>query len=129
MTELDDFLSLPDISEITEECKFNINGKELIIKVRAITSDEHTDWIGMSTVTRNGKSDLNIGKYMELAISSCVIEPNFNNSDLLRKTKCANGFELMSKKIPIGVMQDIFSKIQKISGFENINDYVKDAKN
>ena len=129
MSELDDFLSLPDVSEITEDFDCKIAGKDFTFKVRAITSEEHTDWIGMSTIVRGSKSDLNIGKYMEFALSNCVIEPKFNDTELLRKTKCATAYDLMSKKIPIGVMQDLFVKIQKISGFENLNDYVKDAKN
>lgn len=129
MSALDDFLGLSDVTEIKKEITVNINGKELSMVVRAITEDEHSELQKRCQNISKNKVSFDSKKYSELLLSTCIVEPDFNDSEFLKKVKCETAREFINKKFPAGVITDISSKIQKLSGFEPFEMEIENAKN
>ena len=129
MSRLEDFLELRNVSEITETIKETVDGKELEFVVRPISELEHTDFQKRATAINKKQVSFNRGKYNELVLSTCIIEPNFGDADFLSKVGCQTKGEFFNKKFPAGILEDIADKIQKLSGFESIEMEIENAKN
>ena len=129
MKNLDDFLALPDVSEIEEEVFVSERlGK---FKVKAMTVDEHNSYINRARGKMNKDGlDFDSGKFNLLVAAGQTIEPNFNSTELLKKANCATGVEFMKRKLLAGEIAELSNQICKISGFDNdINEDVEEAKN
>ena len=129
MSKLEDFLEIRDVSDITETIKETIDGKELEFVVRPITEQEHNDFQKRATVVNKNQVSFNKGRYNELTLSACIVEPNFGDAEFLAKMKCQTKGEFFNKKFPAGVVEDISQKIQKLSGFETFEMEIESAKN
>lgn len=129
MSALDEFLNLTDVSDIKETIKINVNGKELELVVRPITEEEHTEFQRRSNNISKNKVTFDSGKYNNLILESCIVEPNFRNEEFLKKAKCTSASEFINKKFPAGVVSDITQKIQGLSGFESYDVEIENAKN
>lgn len=129
MSKLDDFLGLTDISEVRKTIKVNVDGKELELVIRPITEDEHTEFQRRSNNISKNKVTFDSGKYQNLVIESCIVEPNFADADFLKKAKCISAIEFLNKKFPAGILTDIANEIQKLSGFESFEMEIENAKN
>lgn len=129
MSKLDDFLNLSDVSEIRKTIKFNIGGKQYEIVIRPITDAEHTEFQRRSNVMTKNKITFDSGKYSNLVAEACIVEPNFRDSEFLKKAGCISAIEFMNKKFPAGVISDIVQKIQELSGFESYDIEIENAKN
>jgi len=129
MSKLDDFLNLADVSEIKQEIKVNLNGKNLTLVVRAITEDEHIEFQRRCNVISKNRVTFDTGKYSDLVLENCIVEPNFNTVDFLKKTNCASAIDFIHKKFPAGVISEISQQIQKLSGFESYEVEIENAKN
>ena len=129
MSKLEDFLGLSDVSEIRKELTVDINGKKLSLTVRPITENEHNEYVKRCNVIKGNKVTFDSGKYNNLVLSDCIVEPNFNNVEFLAKAKCHNAEEFLNKKFPSGVLANISSEIQKLSGFESYEMEIENAKN
>lgn len=129
MSKLDDFLGLSDVSEIRKEISVKVDGKDLSLVIRPLTENEHTEFQRRSqTITKN-KMIFDTGKYNNLAVENCIVEPNFSDEGFLKKVKCISASEFLSKKFPAGVLTDIAQKIQELSGFESYEMEIENAKN
>jgi hypothetical protein len=129
MSKLDDFLGLNDVSEIRKEISVKVDGKELSMVIRPLSEDEHTEFQRRSqTITKN-KMIFDTGKYNNLAVENCIVEPNFSDEGFLKKVKCISASEFLNKKFPAGVLTDIAQKIQELSGFESYEMEIENAKN
>lgn len=129
MSKLEDFLELRDVSDIQETIKEVVDGKELDFIVRPITEQEHNDFQKRATVVNKNQVSFNKGRYNELVLSSCIVEPNFGDAEFLAKMKCQTKGEFFNRKFPAGVVEDIAVKIQKLSGFETFEMEIESAKN
>lgn len=129
MSKLEDFLGLRDVTDIQEEIKVNVQGKELTLKIRALTGEEHSEFQKRSNVITKKSVSFDMGKYNSLVIPACIVEPNFNNAEFLEKAKCVSAWEFLKQKFPAGVLTDIGQKIQELSGFEPLEAEIEEAKN
>jgi hypothetical protein len=129
MSKLDEFLALPDVSEVRKEITVEVNGKPMGFVIRPLTQAEHGDFQNRSYKMVGNKAMFNVPKYSKLVLANCLIEPNFNNAEFLKKAKCLNVDEFLDKKFPAGVLSEISSQIQKISGFDSLEAEIDDAKN
>lgn len=128
-SSLDDFLGLTDLSQVREEIKVNVDGKTLSLTVRPLTNNEHGEFQKRCLNSVKGKTSLDIVKYNNLILESCIIEPNFSDPEFLKKAGCTSAIDFFNKKIPVGKIIDISSEIQKISGFDSLEAEVEKAKN
>lgn len=129
MSKLDDFLNLNDVCEIRETVKINLGGKDFDFIIRPITEEEHTEFQRRSNVISKNKVSFDSGKYSNLVLESCIVEPNFRDTEFLKKAGCVSATEFINKKFPAGVISDIAQKIQKLSGFESYDLEIENAKN
>lgn len=129
MSKLDDFLNLTDVSEIKKTIKINIGNKELELTIRPITENEHVEFQRRSNVFSKNKVSFDAGKYSNLILEACIIEPNFRDAEFLKKAGCISAVEFINKKFPAGVVSDIAQKIQELSGFESYDVEIENAKN
>lgn len=129
MNDLEKFLALPDVVDITEEVFVSERlGK---FKVRAMTADEHGNYQkrAMGKILKSG-ADFDSGKFNLLVAAGQTIEPDFSNAELLKKAGCATATEFIKRKLKAGEIAELANKICEISGFEaDINEDVSEAKN
>ena len=129
MSKLEDFLGLMDVSEIRQTITVPVNGKKLELVIRPLTDQEHQGiQRRCQTMVRN-KMVFDTGKYNECILEACIVEPNFNEASFLDKVGCQTSIEFLRKKFPAGVLMDIGSQIQTLSGFETVELEVDEAKN
>ena len=128
-SKLEDFLDLGNIADIQDEISVNIGGKDLTLRIRAMTETEHKDFQKRSTIITKKNVDFDTGKYNSLMIPACIIEPNFNSADFLAKAKCQTAWDFINCRFPAGVIEDIGQKIQELSGFKPMGEEIDEAKN
>ena len=128
-SKLEDFLELGNVDDIQEEITVKVNGKDLTLKVRAMSEAEHSDFQRRAQNFKGKTFSFDTGKYNSLVIPACVVEPNFNSADFLAKAKCQTAWDFLSRKFPAGVLTDIAQKIQELSGFETFDMEIENAKN
>lgn len=129
MKSLEDFLALPDVSDIEEEVLVSKRlGK---FKVKAMTSDEYSDYMrrARGKIKKDGV-DFDAMKFNLLVCAGQTIFPDFSNADLLKKSGCATAPDLIQKKLLAGEITELSNQICKISGFDtDINEDIDEAKN
>ena len=129
MNDLEQFLALPDIDNITADVF--VSDRVGTFKVKAMTAEEYRDYNRKSTgkFNKDGVS-FDSTKFFISMIAGQTISPDFANKEALAKSKCITPEELVSKKLLIGEIMTLASKIQEISGFNNNKDEdIEDAKN
>lgn len=129
MSKLDDFLCLSDVTEIRKEISVNVNGQQLELVIRPLTEEEHTTFQRRSQNVTKNKVSFDSGKYNNLVLENCIVEPNFSEESFLKKVKCISGIEFLNKKFPAGVLSEIAQQIQELSGFESYEMEIENAKN
>ena len=129
MSKMDDFLNLVDVNEIRQEINVNVNGSDLTLTIRPLTDNEHVEFQKRSYSMSKNKMTFDMGKYNNLVIGNCIVEPNFSDEAFLKKAKCVSAVEFITRKFPAGVISDIAQKIQKLSGFESYEMEIENAKN
>lgn len=129
MSKLDDFLGLVNVSEIRKNVSINIEGKNLELVIRPLTEEEHQSFQKRSYNITKNKVTFDTGKYNNLALENCIVEPNFSDEQFLKKVKCNSAIDFLNKKFPAGILADIAQKIQKLSGFESYEMEIENAKN
>ena len=130
MSELEEFLAIGKCTDTQEEVTVKIEGKDFVLKIRAMSATEHKDWQNMAMVIgKKGSVSFNLGKYNSYMIPACIVEPNFNNADFLAKANCHSAWEFISERFPAGVIEDLSKKIQELSGFDSLEVQVDEAKN
>lgn len=129
MNDLERFLALPDVSEITE--KVFVSERLGEFTVRAMTADEHGNYQkrAMGKILKGG-ADFDSGKFNLLVVAGQTVEPDFSNAELLKKAGCATATEFIKRKLKAGEIAELSNKICEISGFESDeNQEVEEAKN
>lgn len=130
MTNLDEFLAMPDVTDITEEVFVSKRlGK---FKVKAMSMQDFSDYQKKCTGGRVTKKGVNFDstKFNLLIVAGQTVEPDFNNAEFLKKANCLNAMEFIQKKLLVGEISELAKQIQAISGFDtDINEDVEEAKN
>ena len=128
MKNLEDFLALPDISDLTEEITVKRLGT---LKIKAIDSEEYSNYIKRSRkLDKKGNVNFDDTKFKLDIIADKLVEPDFSNADFLKKAKYNTAREFISAKLLPGEIQEISDKILELSGFDkDINDDIEEAKN
>lgn len=129
MSKLEDFLGLNDVSEIRETIKEVIGGKELEFVIKPLTNAEHTDFQKRCQNISKKSVSFDTGKYDNLVLATCIVEPDLSSVEFLEKAKCQTANDFITKKFPAGVVADISQKIQQLSGFESFELDIEEAKN
>lgn len=129
MTDLENFLALPDVTELTEEIYVNERLGKMVIK--PMTQQQFNDYGKRCTSKINKKgADFDSVKFNLLVVAGQTIKPDFNNAELLQKAGCATASEFIQRKLLPGEISTIAGKIQSLSGFDSdINEDIEEAKN
>lgn len=129
MNDLEKFLALPDVDNLTEEVFVSERlGK---FKVKAMSQDDFREYQRKAQGKINKKGiDFDISKFNLLMVAGQTIYPDFQNSELLKKSNCATAEDFVSRKLLAGEIAELSKQIQKISGFDNEPDEdIEEAKN
>lgn len=129
MSNMIDFLSLPDVDSIIEE--IYINDRIGTFKIKAMTNAQWESYRARCK-GKMKKDGVNFDneKFNNLVLSGHVTEPNFTDAAMLAKANCSTAAEFISKKILPGEINEIVARIVKLSGFDDdINEDVEEAKN
>lgn len=129
MSKLEDFLGLTDVSEIRQTINVELGGKKLELVIRPLTDQEHQSIQKRCQTMVKNKMIFDTGKYNECILQTCIVEPNFNEASFLEKVGCVTSIDFLKKKFPAGVLMDIGSQIQTLSGFDSVELEVDEAKN
>lgn len=130
MISLDEFLTMPDVSDITEEV--DVSKRLGKFKIKAMSAEDFADYQKKCTTGRVTKKGMNFDstKFNLLIVAGQTIEPDFNNAEFLKKAGCTSAIDFIQRKLKVGEITTLSQKIQAISGFdEDINDNVEEAKN
>lgn len=117
MNDLEQFLALPDVDNITEEVK--VSDRVGTFTVKAMTVEEFNHYKAKATtrITKKG-TDFDTTKFFIAMVAGQTIKPDFANKELLAKCSCATQEELVRKKLLMGEIVKLAQKIQEISGFD-----------
>lgn len=129
MSKLKDFLSLPDVSAMTEE--IYINERLGTFTIKPMTERQCSNYRNRckGKVNKQGM-DFDGGKFNLLIITGQTVDPDFSDAEFLSESGCSTASEFISKKFLAGEIADIAEKITKASGFDSdINEDVEEAKN
>ena len=114
MNDLEKFLALPNVDEITEDVFVSKRlGK---FKVRAMSQNELKTYQkrAQGKINKNGV-DFDSAKFNLLIAAGQTVEPDFANAELLKKSGCTTAEEFISKKLLAGEIGTLVEGIQKIS--------------
>ena len=129
MNDLENFLALPDVTELVEEVFVSDRlGK---FKVRPMTMDEFSSYQKRcrGKINKDGVN-FDSGKFNLLVVKGQVVEPDFSNAEFLKKAKCNTPEEFISRKLLVGEIAKLSEEISRISGFDtDINEDIEEAKN
>lgn len=129
MNSLENFLELPDVTDVVEEVF--VSKRLGTFKVRAMSVNDHNQYLKRSRgkINKDG-TDFDSGKFNLLIVAGQTVSPDFNNAELLKKANCATAAELINKKLFAGEVSELAGQICKISGFDaDINNDIEEAKN
>lgn len=130
MSKLDEFLSVGKCTDVQEDISVKLGGKDFTLKIRAMSEDEHKEWQKRAmNISKKGSVSFDSGKYNQLMIPACIVEPNFNDAAFLEKAKCQTAWEFICSRFPAGVLENISQKIQELSGFDSLDAEIEEAKN
>ena len=129
MSELEQFLALPDVSDIEETIYVNERLGSFVVKPMTSAQFDEYSKRCRSKVNKKGV-DFDGGKFNLLIVAGQVVKPDFNNAELLKKAGCATAAELIQKKLLAGEIAALSEKISEISGFNtDMNESIQEAKN
>lgn len=96
-------------------------GVPFIVKCRAIRGDRYADIqkMGVSYSRKGNFKDLNFAQTKALVILDGVVEPDFKNQDLLKKFTALTPKDLIYKLFLPGELDEIYSKITELCGYDN----------
>lgn len=129
MSRLEEFLALPNVTDVVEE--IYVNKRLGTFKVKPMTNAQYNEYLARcrGKYTREGVNFDN-GKYNLLIVSNHVVDPDFSNADFLAKAGFSNPRDFINAKFKAGEIQDIAEKIAEISGIGgDIEEKIEEAKN
>lgn len=136
MTQLIDFLLANPVDTITEEVVVSKRLKDekgnlLKIKIKPMLNEQYLEYQKQCVVpNKKGGVDFNTKRFNQLVILNHTIEPDFRNSELIKKAGCTTPEQLLNKFLLAGEIQVLSEQIRNISGFaDSLDDLVDEVKN
>ena len=129
MNDLEKFLALPDVDNITEEVY--VSKRLGTFKVKAMTQADFKEYQRKSQGKIGKKGmDFDVAKFNLLMVAGQTVQPDFANSELLKKAGCVSAEDFVTRKLLAGEVASLAAKIQEISGFDNEpEEDIEEAKN
>ena len=131
MSDLMNFLIENPVDDLTEEIMLSKRLKKFKIKIKAMSGTEFSEYQKLSTkIGRHKKVEFDTKKFNELIIINHTVEPNFKDSESLKKAGVQTPEQLLYKSLLAGEISDLAEQISKLSGFDtDINEDIDEAKN
>lgn len=130
MTDLELFLTMPDVTDVTDTVTIKLNDKELDFVVKPITTEQFTEYQKRAQRKVGNTIMVEQGKISQCILENHIVSPDFSDAKFLEKAHCTSAYDFLTKKIPAGMLQDIVDKVLGMSGFTNdINVDIDLAKN
>ena len=129
MSKLDDFLGLVDVSEVRKTITMEFDDKTFEFVIRPLTEAEHNEFQRRCNNIIKNKMSFDSGKYNNLILDACIVEPNFKDAEFLSKVGCVTATDFLTRKFPAGILTEIGVQIQKLSGFDSYEVEIENAKN
>lgn len=130
MDNLEEFLTLPDVSDI--EAEVIISKRFGKFKIKALSCDEYEAIVKKARKMniKTKKIDFDTNMFNSDVINCSLISPDFSNKEFLDKVKCNTAREFINKKLLPGEIQELSDKIVELSGFDKeLPDQIDEAKN
>lgn len=112
--------------EVTKEVPMKRFGVKF--KLKGLTQTEYYELQDQATYTTNGKKSVNELELDGLLISKSVVEPNFNDPQVIAKFKAKDGSDAAIKALMFGEVKTLQAEILKLSGFDD-SEEIEAAKN
>lgn len=130
MTELELFLSMPDVSEVTDTVDLKLGENTVTFTVKPITSEQFKEYQRRAQRKSGNTIMVDQGKISQCILENHIVDPDFSDAKFLAKAQCPTAYDFLVRKIPAGLLQDIVDKVLNISGFnQDINIDIDNAKN
>lgn len=108
----------------------NILGQPFILNLKAIPSKRYTEIQSMAVrVKKNGNNEINLYQLQILTLVDGIQSPALNSPELLKHFDAASPADLLNNLLLAGEISDIASEITKLSGYDEIEEKVKEVKN
>ena len=129
MNNLEQFLNLPDIDNITEEVF--VSKRLGTFKIKAMTNTDFRNYQKQSQGKIGKKGvEFDATKFNLLMVVGQTVEPDFSNAELLKKAGCTTATDFVTRKLLPGEIAELANQIQIISGFDSDPDtIIEEAKN
>lgn len=110
------------------------DGNLLKFKIKPVTGEQFSDYQKKcSSFEFQGKKktmQLDSGRFNNMIIINHCIDPDFRNSDFLKKIGAQTPEQAVSKLLLAGEVVELSQRISEVSGFDiDINEEVENAKN
>lgn len=127
MTDLNEFLSLQDVNDITHDVEIKRLGK---FTVRPMNHEQFSAYQKRARDKGTKGYEFDSGKLNMLIVTGQMVSPDFSNAEFLAKAACATASDFIKKKFKAGEIAELASKITDISGFDvDFDEKVTEAKN
>lgn len=106
-------------------------GEKFELKCRAIDPEIHADIQkqGIDISKKGSVKDINMYQVKVLTIIEGVVEPSLKSPELLKHFGVPTPKELVRKLFLSGEVEDIYSKINELSGYESDDEDEEEIKN
>ena len=132
MSSIREFLRL-DREEVTATHEVNLGRRlaDYSFVIRPMTYDEWSRYQREATSAgKNGKSQFDQGAFMEKAITTCCIDPDFTLKGFIEENGCQTPNELLCSLLKPGEIVELGNAIIRLSGFDlSSAELVAEAKN
>jgi len=129
MSDLEQFLALPDVDNLTEDVY--VSDRVGTFTIKAMTADDFEDYRRKAGVRATKKgTEFNTTRFFLAMIAGQTIKPDFANKEILARCGCTTPEQVVSKKLLMGEITKLANRIQEISGFDNnLDEDIEEAKN
>jgi hypothetical protein len=129
MSRLDDFLSLPNVNNITETIHVNDRIGDLVVKPMTVAQHKSYQDRCRGKVNKNGVT-FDYSKFNALVMIGQTVDPDFSDADFLQKAGYLTAADFVNAKFKAGEVTEIATQIIQLSGFDvDMDDRIDEAKN
>lgn len=114
-------------TEVTKEVYIKRLGVNFTVK--ALNTEEYYALREQATYKVKNKIEVNEIELDGLLISHGVVEPNFNDPQVVSKFGAKDGADAAIKALKIGEIKTLQGEILKLSGFVDENEQIEEIKN
>ena len=122
-------LLINDLSEGIKET-FKLSNRLPKVTIKALSNEELSSIRKLCIkVNSKGKTDIDMDKMQNMICAACTLEPNFNDVEVIRAMKVGTGADLISKLLLPGERDELYKRINTISGYElDLDEEIEETK-